>query len=265
MGEKTEQRDQRVATAAAGAAALSCLAGSAAWFLYAYSRVLSGFEAADMPEARTLITWLFPALSDLGMVAGAMWIAAAAGTRRREAWAPPVAMVAGALALISGMFPTFPSVRLGIFPLAPLAVALPNLALLCLVLGRGAGLPRRRVGLAVMIAFAALFTFIIGVASTHRILSHRGDLYTMVQRPHFMLCVGWIAAAAALVAGAGWARWAGLILAALSVLLGAPVAVNDSVALGRFSMFGVSPIYAAVVGLTLLRAGGGATAPRSGP
>ncbi len=235
------------------AAALTGAAGSTLTFMLTYEPVLRAMAANGKPTGVTVVTYLFPLLTDLGLVGAFLWAVAAAGFRGGRAWALQVGLVACGLNVFSGFMPMPPTVSNHLFPLSAVLVLVPNL-LFGLLLTRWVGrVPWAVAALLLLAVLAMCFSLINGIASTHRMLQGRGLVYILTERLHLLTAAGWLAFAAALLARRAWARsWAtsgGL----LAVCIGAPLGLADSLALGRFSLFAVSPLFSLLLVLLLWR------------
>lgn len=232
--------------------ALTTIAGSLYVFFHDYPIVREVVGARGEQTTYALLGFLFPLLSDLGMVSAALWIIAAAGLYRTRPWAASVVSAAALAGLIATFMPIPPTIGRGhIFP-STVVMALPAVvAGFLFTARRSLGLPWKVILLGGCGLIAGLFCFIIGVASTHRFLDGHGLVYVFAQRLHWMLLLGWLAFVAGWFSRRPWALVLGMGLASVTALVGTPVCVADSMLLGRFSAFGVTPVFAALLGIGL--------------
>jgi hypothetical protein len=236
--------------------AVTTIAGSLYVFFHDFPLVRELVLASGDPVTYKLLGFVFPALSDLGMISGALWITAAVGIHRVRPWAAAVVAAAAVTGAIATFMPIPPTIGKGQFFPSTVALALPAFVVGLLVVSRwGLRLSRKEVAFGCGGVIVALFCFIIGVASTHRILGGLGPVYVFAQRLEWLLLLGWLTFVIGLFSRRAWARPLGLGLAAATAAIGAPVGVADSIHLGRFSAFSVTPIFGALFGIALWLAG----------
>ncbi len=232
--------------------AVTTIAGALYVFFHDFPLIREVVLASGDPVTYRLLGFLFPALSDLGMISAALWITAAVGIRRARPWAAGVVAAAAVTGAIATFMPIPPTVGRGHFFPSTVAMALPALAAGLLVVSRkGLRLEWKVIAFGCGGVIAGLFCFIIGIASTHRLLEGLGSVYVFAQRLQWLLLLGWLSFVIGLFSRRAWARPLGLGLAFATAAIGAPVCVADSMHLGRFSAFGVTPIFAALLGIAL--------------
>ncbi len=219
-----------------------------------YSPLISAkLSQGHWHEART-VGIVFLVLAWLGLSAGAIWGVSFYGFAREEPWAWFWGLVAATFQILPGFFPFIPAMSVHILSktLISFAVAL----LLWFLMMKAGGVARATTWMAFLAGLAYIFSFINGVGSIARFILVKSGLmhgiYGMCQM------VNWGAAAAFalfIFAAAGKKAWAsplGVFAAGLSLLAGLPVAVFDSVRIGRFSLFFVAPATALAFLLLLL-------------
>ncbi len=244
-----------MAPAAGLAAAMGAVAAAAsAWvFFHDFPAVLAVVEAAGEQHTATLLSWVYPLISDLGVIGAVLWVVAAVGLWGRKAWAAAVVGAALTLGLMSGFMPVPPTASRGVFPSSALTLLLPVLVVYPSVARRGLRLPWRVVLLGLAVAFATQLSFMNGIASTHRLLDGWGLVYAWAQRIHWLIMAGWMVVQVALHIRRRWVFPLGIGLGLAGLLVGAPVATVDSVTLGRFSLFGLAPLWSLAMLITFLR------------
>ena len=228
----------------ASAAAVFTAAGTAMVFFWSYGPLLEAAQAHDKPDAARLLTYIFPMLTDLGLVSAALWGAAAAGFFAKHRWAGPVASLAALLGLMNGFVSIPPTASNGLFPMGLPALFLPVVVCYFLLCHWVLCLRGRALAIALVGACAFVFTFMMGIACTHRILSGWGDIYIFSQRVHFLLAISWAVFQVAFFGERHWAVPLGMGVSFAVATIGLPLAVSDSLALGRPSMFFLSPAVA---------------------
>lgn len=232
-------------------AAITVFFGSSYVFFHDYEPVCRAMLDNGNPTGHTIATHLFPFLTDLGLAVGVLWVVSAIGFLVRKGWATGIGLVACTMNVYAGFMPIPPTASNGIFPVSAVLVFLPSILFFFLLTLRVARLPGWLVLIHFGAALAMTFCLINGVACTHRMLQGRGLVYIFVERVHFVLAAGWLVFSAALLARKGWARYLGFFVGFGALVLGSSVAVVDSIALGRFSFFGVSPLFSLLMLLFL--------------
>jgi len=229
-------------------AATTTVAGGSYVFFHDFPRVLEVVDVAGMESTHTLLGFIFPFLWGLAMVSAVLWAAAAVGFRRGRRWTAAVVAGAAMTGMIATFMPIPPTAGRGhLFP-STLVSSLPVFLAAFVVTARGSlRLPWRTVLLGAGGVVAGLWCFINGTASTHRILDGHGLAYLVAQCPHWILVFGWFDFVACSFAGRPRVRATGVAVASATALFGLPVAVVDALFLGRFSLFGVSPIWALAI------------------
>jgi len=182
-------------------------------------------EAAE-PGCELLLKYLMPALSDFGILAGALYAVSAYGYFTSAKWAFPVVVLANVLALQGSWFINVPMMAAGLPPIY-FIVFWPNLILYFLFVKGIQGLSWSRTLLGLLAGATFIFCFMNGVASWSRILTIGSHIFVIVQR------LNWVASIALAVVTVG--------------LLLQPLAINTTIGLGRFSLFSFGPIFSLIL------------------
>ena len=95
-------------------------------FMLSYEPMIAVEMAAGRPDEAEIVRYVIPFLSDIGIVAGALWAVSAYGFSKRARWAWNTAVTANVISLLTGFFAMIPAMSRGLFPLF-LIVFLPNL------------------------------------------------------------------------------------------------------------------------------------------
>ena len=113
--------------------ALLGILGTLMLFTRWYEPVMAAELAAGREDEKLIVQYIFPALSDIGVLAGVLWAVAAYGFGTRRSWAWSVGIIANVMALQSSFFPMIPPVTRDLPPItAPIFI--PNLIFFVLML-----------------------------------------------------------------------------------------------------------------------------------
>lgn len=225
------------------------------WYLFMNWFELSLHAEAAEPGCEILLSYLFPALSDVGIIAGVLYAVSAYGFFTAAAWAFPVASIAVIMALQGSWFINVPLMAAGLPPIF-FPLFFPNLLLYFLLFKSVRNYPWSRVLLAMFTGIAMILTFMNGVASWSRIITIGAPLFILVQRMNWVAMIGM-----AVVTGATllspkqkeWVRVLGISAALLEVIVGFPLGIATAGTLGRFSLFLLAPILCAGLLIVFLR------------
>jgi hypothetical protein len=203
-------------------------------------------EAAE-PGCEILLRYIMPVLSDLGILAGAMYLVSAYGFGTKRSWAFPLAVIANVLALQGGWFVNVPFMAAHLPPVY-FIIFWPNLIaylLLLLVVGK---IPWQRTVLGLLTGMTFVFTLMNGVASLSRILTIGTTIFYAVQRLHWISMLGWgVVTVGLILKPREWMRVVGLTAAVVELVVGFPLAYATAQQLGRFSMFALAPIFSLIL------------------
>lgn len=203
-------------------------------------------EAAE-PGCEILLKFMMPALSDLGILAGCLYLVSAYGFGTQRNWAFPLAVIANVLALQGAWFINVPFMAAEMPPVY-FIVFWPNLIgylLLLLVVGK---VSWQRTLLSLLAGLTFVFTLMNGVASWSRILTIGSTLFYAVQRLHWISMIAWgVVTVGFLLKPREWMRVVGLSAALVELVVGIPLAVATAQQLGRFSMFSLAPIFSFIL------------------
>lgn len=246
------KQNDKLGAIIAAAGALLGMFGTLWIFTSWYDTMMAAELAAGRPDEMTLVKFIIPALSDIGIVAGVVWAVAAYGFFHRAGWAWPVAVVANVLALLGSFFPMIPAASRGLSPTFAL-IFVPNLLFYVLLLWQVRPVPWEILVLSLFSSMALVLSFMNGVASTDRIIVSGKALYVAVQRLNWITAVGWSVFTIGLVLKpAQWVRLVGPGAGLLGMLVGFPLGVATTIASGSFSLFYVAPIFSALLVVVLL-------------
>ncbi len=230
--------------------ALVGIVGVSVAFMLAYEPMMAAEVAAGRPDEETIVQYVIPFLSDIGIMAGALWAIAAYGFFKRERWAWTFAITANVISLLTGFFAMIPAASRGLFPLF-LIVFVPNLITYLLLLLHVRRVETKIVVISLLSGITFVLAFMNGVASTDKIILNSGPLFVAVQRLNWIAAIGWAVFTVALLTKKEWATRVGLGAGLLTLTAGIPLAVATTIEAGRFSMFSPAPLLAALLLLIL--------------
>ncbi len=226
------------------------IAGTYMLFFNWYTPALTA-EAAE-PGCEILLKYLMPALSDFGLLAGALYAVAAYGFFTAAGWAFPLVVIANVLALQGSWFINVPFMAANMPPVY-FIIFWPNLILYFLFMK----LVGKRdwsvtlVGLLTGMTF--IFCFMNGVASWSRIITIGTHLFVIVQRSHWIAFIGWgVVTAGILIHPKGWMKVVALCAGILELIVGIPLAISTTGELNRFSLFSLAPIFSLILVVILI-------------
>lgn len=194
-----------------------------------------------------LVSLVLPALTNLAMVGGILWIISGYGFATGEAWAFPTAITASVLSILAGFFPILPwvSSNLG-FPPTSIILAT-NLFFFVLLQTYVRPTERKALLLSVLAGLAYVLAFINGVAGTHYLLATDAPIFKAVQPLNFIASFAWGVTIISVTLGKWWARPLAIGAVAASSLGGIPIAVITQIELRRPSLFWPSPLVALAI------------------
>lgn len=199
------------------------------------------FEAAE-PGCEILLKYIFPALSDVGILAGIIYAVSAYGYITGASWAFSTSVFALVLALPSTWFINVPFMAADQPPIFfPLFI--PNLIMFFLFMKLVRNISWGRVLLAMFTGVAFIMCMMNGIASWSRIITIGSELFYLVQRLNWVAMAGWaVVTAGILLRPKGWMRILGIGAGLMELVVGYPLGFATAGTLGRFSLFLLAPI-----------------------
>ena len=196
------------------------------------------------PIEAQIVSFILPALTNLSMVGGALWVVSAYGYATGKEWSFPVSITASVLCILAGFFPILPYVSsdLGFPPTSLIFVV--NLLFFILLQISVRPTERRALFVSVLAGTAYILAFINGVASTHYIIATGGAFFIALQPLNFAASVSWGVAAIATVMDKKWSSPLIIGAATTSVMGGIPLALLTQMEMNRLSLFWPSPLMA---------------------
>jgi len=146
------------------------IAGNFYFFLKTYHPLLAAQEIRCGEGCVMVITYLLPAFTDVGIIAGILYVIAAIGFFKKAKWAYVVAVTANVLALWTSFWPMIPVMDVmsehftGFFPLH-IFIFLPNIVFYFLINGTTGKRNFGRLVVGLLTGMAFIMAFINGTAS----------------------------------------------------------------------------------------------------
>lgn len=232
--------------------ALLGLIGSFLIFTEWYQPMMAAEMAAGRPDEKIIVQYIIPALNDVAMIAGAIWVVAAFGFANNRKWAWPVSVTASVLALLGSFFPMIPAASRDLPPAFGLIFG-PSLVIYVLLLWLVGQVSWKTLLFSLFSGIAFVLAFMNGIASTDRIMVSGAPLYVAVQRLNWVASIGWgLVTIAFVVKPAEWVRMVGLGAGVLEMVVGYPLGMATTLAFGHFSMFYPAPMLSTVLVLLLI-------------
>jgi hypothetical protein len=199
-------------------------------------------ESAE-PGCETLLKYIMPALFDLGILGGVIYLVGSYGFFTDEKWAFPLTVIATVLALQGAWFINVPFLAADLPPVY-FTIFWPYLILYFLLMRAVGRVPWNRTLLGLLAGMTYIFCLMNGIASLSRILTIGDPIYTAVQRLHWVAMIGWgVVTVGILLRPKDWMRILGLGSGLLELAVGIPLAIATTIEFGRFSMFSIAPIF----------------------
>jgi hypothetical protein len=224
----------------ASIAALMGIIGHFVLFLQWY-QVGMHTQSAE-PGCEILLKYIHPAMADLGILAGALFVVSAYGFFTKKTWAFVLTVVALVLALLGSWFINVPYMAAGLPPIY-FPLFWPYVLLYFLFLKVVGKISWSQTLLALFTGIAYIFCFMNGVSSTSRIITIGAPIFVLVQRLHVVAMLGWaVVTVGIIMKPKEWMRVTGLVAGVAELIVGIPLAVVTAQTLGRFSLFALAPI-----------------------
>jgi len=202
-------------------------------------------ESAE-PGCEILLKYIQPAMFDLGVLGGALYLVSAYGFFTRRKWSFLLAVIATVLALQGSWFINVPYMSADLPPVY-FTLFWPYLALYFLLMVPVGRVSWGRTLLGMLTGMTYVFCLMNGVASLSRIITVGAPIFAAVQRLHWFAMLGFGAVTVGvLLRPAEWMRVLGLASGIVEMSVGIPLAVVTALNLGRFSLFSLAPIFSLV-------------------
>ncbi len=234
------ERNEKLGGIVAIVGGLMGIIGHFVIFLNWYVRGMHA-EAAE-PGCEILLKYIHPAIADLGIFGGVIFLVSAYGFFTKKKWAFLLSVIAIVLSLQASWFINVPFMAGGLPPVY-FTLFWPFLVLYFLIMVPVGKLSWGRTMFGFLAGMAWVFCLMNGIASLSRIITIGAPFFSMVQRLHWIAMIGWgVATVSILTKPKEWTYVLGLTAGALELVVGVPLAFVTAQELGRFSLFSLAPI-----------------------
>ncbi len=248
------ERNHKLGGIVATFAGLMGIIGHFVIFLKWYFRGMSA-EAAE-PGCEILLKWINPAMADLGIVGGVIFLVSAYGYFNKKNWAFLLSVIAIVLSLQGAWFINVPFMAAGLPPVY-FTLFWPFLIIYFLLMIPVGKLTWSRTLVGFLAGMAWVFCLMNGIASLSRIITIGAPFFSLVQRMHWIAMLGWgVVTVSILMGPKEWTWVTGFTAGLLEVVVGVPLAIVTAQELGRFSLFSLAPICCLVLLVIMLWPGG---------
>jgi len=197
---------------------------------------------ASEPGCEILLKYIHPAITDLGLLAAALFAVSAYGFFTSQKWAFSLSVFGIVLAMQGSWFINVPFMAAGLPPIY-FTLFFPYLVLFFLIIRLVGKVPWSRTLLGIISGLSFIFCLMNGIASLSRILTIGSPLFFMVQRLHWVAMIAWgVVTSSILLGPSEWTRVLGLSAGVLELIVGIPLVIATTQQLGRFSLFSLGPI-----------------------
>jgi hypothetical protein len=209
-------------------------------FLNWYFRGMAA-EAAE-PGCEILLKWIHPAMADIGILGGVIFLVSSYGFFTKQKWAFLLSVIAIVLSLQGAWFINVPFMAADLPPVY-FTIFWPFLILYFLIMVPVGKLSWGRTMVGFLAGMAWVFCLMNGIASLSRIITIGAPFFSLVQRSHWIAMFGWgVFTVGFLMQPKEWMRVVGLTAGVLELVVGIPLAIITAQELGRFSLFSLAPI-----------------------
>ena len=211
-------KEQKLGGIFASIGALMGIIGHFTIFLNWYHRGMAA-EAAE-PGCEILLKWIHPAITDLGILASAIFLVSAYGFFTKQRWAFLLSVIAIVLAMQGSWFINVPFMAAGLPPVY-FILFFPYLVLYFLIAIMVGRLSWGRTMLGFLAGMAWVFCLMNGIASLSRIITIGTPFFSMVQRLHWIAMIGCgVVTVGILIQPKEWMRVLGLTAGGLELIVG---------------------------------------------
>ena len=212
-------------------------------------------ETAE-PGCEILLKYINPAMADLGIVGGVIFLVSAYGFFKKKNWAFLLSVIAIVLSLQGAWFINVPFMAAGLPPVY-FILFWPFLAIYFILMKSVGKLSWSRILVGLLAGMAWVFCLMNGIASLSRIITIGAPFFFLVQRMHWIAMLGWgIVTVSVLMGAKEWTWVTGFTAGLLEVVVGFPLAFVTAQELGRFSLFALAPICCLIVVVIMVWPGG---------
>ncbi len=244
------ERNDKLGVIVAILGGLMGIAGHFILFLNWYFRGMSA-EAAE-PGCEILLKYIHPAMADLGIVGGVIFLVSGYGYIKRKNWAFLLSTIAIVLSLQGSWFVNVPFMAAGLPPIY-FTLFWPFLIIYFILMIPVGKLSWSRTLVGFLAGMAWVFCLMNGIASLSRIITIGAPFFSLVQRMHWLAMIGWgICTVSILMGSKEWTWVLGFTAGILELVIGIPLTIVTAQELGRFSLFALAPISCLILIIIML-------------
>jgi len=234
------ERNEKLGGIVTAIAGLMGVIGHFIIFLNWYFNGMSA-EAAE-PGCEILLKWINPAMADLGILGGVIFLVSAYGYFNKKNWAFLLSVIAIVLSLQGAWFINVPFMAAGLPPVY-FTLFWPFLIIFFVLMVPVGKLSWSRTLVGFVAGMAWVFCLMNGIASLSRIITIGAPFFTLVQRMHWVAMLAWgVVTVSILMGPKEWTWVTGFTAGVLELVVGIPLAIVTAQQLGRFSLFSLAPI-----------------------
>lgn len=234
------QRNNKLGGITASIGGLLGIIGHFIIFLSWYFKGMAA-EAAE-PGCEILLKWIHPAMADLGILGGVIFLVSAYGFFIKKQWAFFLSVIAIVLSLQGSWFINVPFMAAGLPPVY-FTLFWPFLIIFFILMVPVGRLSWSRTLVGFIAGMAWVFCLMNGIASLSRIITVGSPFFSLVQRLHWIAMIGWgVVTVSIIMEPKEFTYVLGLISGLLELVVGIPLAIITAQQLGRFSLFSLAPI-----------------------
>jgi len=233
------------------------------FFTEIYKPLLAAQEIICGAGCVMIIKFMLPVFTDVGIIAGILYLIAAIGLFKKEKWGYILAVTANVLALWTSFWPMIPvmdAMAKGYPEFTPLHmfIFLPNIILYFIINGATGKRNFGRLVVGLLTGMAFIMAFINGTASLN-IMYVKGlalednTLYVMANRLFWLAAFGYgLITIGIMCFPKEWIRMLGIGCAIICMLFGFPMGIMTSIAKAEISMYLGAPVMSVVLLLLFL-------------
>jgi len=220
-------------------------------FMDGYNAMYLAKQAENRPDEMPIVTYIIPALSDMGILGSVMLLVGAFGFYKAAKWAWPVALTGSILMIQGSTFAMVPAASSGTAPMYAI-LWVPSFTLFLVYTLYVRKCDPKIVVIATVAGMAFVLTFFNGVAATSRIFKtilDGGDrsLFVFAERINWFSTVAWGVFTIGLLTKRKHMIPVGVGAGFLGIIGGAPLAYTSFMETGVFSMFAFGVIFSGVL------------------
>ncbi|WP_457558400.1 hypothetical protein [Candidatus Harpocratesius sp.] len=225
------------------------------FFLWKYEYIIE-VEIASGKGCGPIIVYFYPIFTDVGVIAGVLWIISALGFFNNQKWAFNVSVIANILSLKTSFWPNIPAMESGASLPLWLIIFVINLIMYFILLRRIGKFNWNKILFGLGMGMCFILCFINGIAATQRMVfldKPERTIYIMTERMNFIASFGWgFSIFGLLMSNKEWIKWVAIGSSILGMIGGYLVAFASAMGKDSFSMFFMAPVLCSLLLLLIL-------------